>query len=469
MLNNMVDESLVPILSVGNEYETPSVSTRLSATINSNDLNDTQSGGQSSVRTTTTCLAAIFLTVNATLGAGLLNIPHAFNDSGGILCSLVIQTIFLIFIIGSLILLSHCADISQATSLQDIVLAFCGYKCQQFCSIIIILYSYGACITFVIIIGDQFDRIFLSLYGINFTNHWYLNRNFTMSITCVLFIIPLSFSKQISFLKNASLLGFSTTFYLIFLVIYQYLKSDDQMVWVKTRPNTWTEIFYITPVLSFSYQCQLSWVPTYAGMKHRVGSVKVILTIIASLVICYVSYTLTAIFGLLTFGSDYIENDLMSNYDANNWIVLIAILTLIAKTITVYPLLLFCGRVAVEDFIQMISQRINRTATLCTNWSHFEPYRRSIIVLTWIMSTIVMAINVPNITIAIQFLGSFATIFVFIFPAICFLKAVLIKDKYLYLIKDKFYAFIASIYIIIGVFILGLTVTATIDKYLLKL
>jgi hypothetical protein len=34
----------------------------------------------------------------------------------------------------------------------------------------------GTCITFLIIIGDQFDRAFASLVGPDFCHTWYLNR-----------------------------------------------------------------------------------------------------------------------------------------------------------------------------------------------------------------------------------------------------------------------------------------------------
>ena len=37
--------------------------------------------------------AVVFLTVNATLGAGLLNIPYAFNESGGILPATTAQIV----------------------------------------------------------------------------------------------------------------------------------------------------------------------------------------------------------------------------------------------------------------------------------------------------------------------------------------------------------------------------------------
>jgi hypothetical protein len=35
----------------------------------------------------------------------------------------------------------------------------------------------GTCITFLIIIGDQFDRAFASLVGPDFCHTWYLNRS----------------------------------------------------------------------------------------------------------------------------------------------------------------------------------------------------------------------------------------------------------------------------------------------------
>lgn len=200
-------------------------------------------------------------------------------------------------------------------------------------------------------------------------------------------------------------------------------------------------------------------------MKQRSASYQMVFTIVISIVICYLSYTLIAIFGLITFGSERIENDLMSNYDANSIIVLIGIIILIAKTITVYPLLLFCGRVAVDDFLTSIAHQVWRRESRGTGVD-WELFRRSLIALVWVFSTVLIAVYVPNITIAIEFLGSFATLFVFIFPGICFLIAILIKDKNLYLLKDKIYISIASLYIVLGVFILGLTITQTIEKNL---
>jgi sodium-coupled neutral amino acid transporter 7/8 len=44
-----------------------------------------------------------------------------------------------------------------------------GQHIGSFC---VALYSFGTCITFLIIIGDQFDRALASLYGPNFCSYW---------------------------------------------------------------------------------------------------------------------------------------------------------------------------------------------------------------------------------------------------------------------------------------------------------
>lgn len=71
----------------------------------------------------------------------------------------------MLFVIGSLFILTYCSEICQATSYQEVVGAFCGYKTQYLCVFFIIAYSYGACITFIIIIGDQFDRSKIIICG----------------------------------------------------------------------------------------------------------------------------------------------------------------------------------------------------------------------------------------------------------------------------------------------------------------
>lgn len=150
----------------------------------------------------TSCPAAVFLTVNACLGAGLLNFPHAFQMAGGLTLAVMAQAILLVLVVGALFILSYCTQFSQVDSFQDLVKYFTGKSTyKSLISLAIIAYSFGSCLAFIIVIGDQIDRVLISVYGPSFCNSWYMSRAFTMSIVSSCTILPLSFSKSIDFLK----------------------------------------------------------------------------------------------------------------------------------------------------------------------------------------------------------------------------------------------------------------------------
>ena len=64
-----------------------------------------------------------------------------------------------------------------------------------------------------------------------------------------------------------------------------------------------------------------------------------------------------AAFGYLTFGS-HVTADIMLSYDASRPEVIIGILALALKTVSTYPILLFCGReamrTALNDFMTLV-------------------------------------------------------------------------------------------------------------------
>lgn len=57
-----------------------------------------------------------------------------------------------------MLVLVHCADIHGDNTYHDVLLSMCGRRAQQCAAVSILLTCYGICITFLIIIGDQYDR-----------------------------------------------------------------------------------------------------------------------------------------------------------------------------------------------------------------------------------------------------------------------------------------------------------------------
>lgn len=64
----------------------------------------------------------------------------------------------MLVVILSLVVLSLGAEISKTDSFKNVVHHFCGQWCGSLNSIIVILYSFGSCVTYIIITGDQFDK-----------------------------------------------------------------------------------------------------------------------------------------------------------------------------------------------------------------------------------------------------------------------------------------------------------------------
>ncbi|XP_002737195.1 sodium-coupled neutral amino acid transporter 7-like, partial [Saccoglossus kowalevskii] len=157
-------------------------------TTNSND-------GQNSL------LGAIFIIVNACLGAGVLNFPSAYSSAGGISISVALQVILVLFAALALLVLAFCADIHGSTTYENSVASLCGPKILLACQATVILYSFGACITYMIIVADQTDKVMEFIAGSHYSQNWYTNRKFTLTLVSFILILPLCFPKKIEFLK----------------------------------------------------------------------------------------------------------------------------------------------------------------------------------------------------------------------------------------------------------------------------
>ena len=52
----------------------------------------------------------------------------------------------------------------------------------------------------------------------------------------------------------------------------------------------------------------------------------------------------------------------------------------------------------------------------------WEKTRRVVIATTWFLLTMILAIEIPDISAVINMLGSLAAVFIFVFPGICLLQ-----------------------------------------------
>ncbi|KDR22784.1 hypothetical protein L798_00623, partial [Zootermopsis nevadensis] len=392
-------------------------------------------------------LSAVFLIINAALGAGLLNFPQAFDQAGGIMTAVIVQVVLLGWIMGALLILAHCSDQTGARTLQEVLEGVYGRPGLIACSSAVALYCFGTCVTFLIIIGDQFDRVLSSLHGLDFCHYWYMNRNFTIVLSSSVFILPLCYSRRIDFLKYVSSVGVVTVVYVVILIVYQKYMGNFVPGPIKTSPTHWTDIFLVVPVICFGYQCHVSVIPVYACLRER-NLNNFTLCASVAIAVCVATYTVAGIYGYLTFGS-YVTSDVLESYSGSDILVLIGIVAVAIKTYTTYPILLFCGREAVSNLWANLLHDSESDVAVT------ERRRRITIATVWFILTLVLALLSPDIGSVIDILGSLAAIFIFVFPGLCLMQSTLHKDPHIILNKDKFVVLAAIIFILLGTFIFG--------------
>ncbi|XP_078040499.1 sodium-coupled neutral amino acid transporter 7 [Augochlora pura] len=400
------------------------------------------------VRTGTSMLGTTVLIINATLGAGLLNFPQAFDKSGGINVSIIIQCVLLIFITATLVILAKCSDDTGTTTMQNMFEELFGYRSFLLCAFCVAIYSFGCCLTFIIIIGDQFDRVLVTYYGIHYCHTWYLSRPFVTAIACTIFMLPLCFFKKLDVLSYASSIGFITILYVIILIINNSIPKVDPIAHpMKLWPDNIFEALQIVPITCFAYQAHMTAVPMYACMADRhLG--KFTICVIASMVLCWIAYTVVGIYGYAAFGAGNVPSDILQGYtDRSMWLTF-GIIFIAVKNFTTYPIVLYCGR---DSILNLLGMDVNETVTF-----------RVVITLIWYILSLTIAILVPDISPVINMLGVLSAAFIYIFPGICLFRSILLRDSELHLNKDLLLIAFAIFLIGLGTFVSAIVLAETI-------
>ncbi|XP_021787740.2 putative sodium-coupled neutral amino acid transporter 7 isoform X3 [Papio anubis] len=337
-------------------------------------------------RGTTSTLGAVFIVVNACLGAGLLNFPAAFSTAGGVAAGIALQMGMLVFIISGLVILAYCSQASNERTYQEVVWAVCGKLTGVLCEVAIAVYTFGTCIAFLIIIGDQQDKIIavMAKEPEGASGPWYTDRKFTISLTAFLFILPLSIPREIGFQKYA-------------------------------RPASWMAVFNAMPTICFGFQCHVSSVPVFNSMQRpEVKTWGGVVT--AAMVIALAVYMGTGICGFLTFGAA-VDPDVLLSYPSEDMAVAVARAFIILSVLTSYPILHFCGRAVVEGLWLRyqgvpVEEDVGR-----------ERRRRVLQTLVWFLLTLLLAFFIPDIGKVISVIGGLAACFIFVFPGLCLIQA----------------------------------------------
>uniref|UniRef100_A0AAQ5Y8F0 Amino acid transporter transmembrane domain-containing protein n=1 Tax=Amphiprion ocellaris TaxID=80972 RepID=A0AAQ5Y8F0_AMPOC len=400
-------------------------------------------------------LGAIFIMLKSALGAGLLNFPWAFERAGGIRSAVTVELISLVFLVSGLIILGYSSSISGQCTYQAVVKEVCGPAIGQLCEICFVFNLFMISVAFLVIVDDQLEKLCESLYELvtglpksEMPYHFYTDQRFGLVLLCAFLILPLSISKEISIQK-----------YIRLGVALQRELIIDQLF--NSFVGSWASMFTVIPTICFGFQCHEASIAIYSSMENQRLSHWVFISVV-SMIFCLIIYSLTGVYGYLTFGKD-VKADILMSYASDDVLMVIARLLFGVSIITVYPITLLLGRSVIQDFL--LSWRRRRHGGFLT--VEFESRSRYVLTVLWIVATLLIAVFMPDISKVISVIGGISAFFIFIFPGLCLMFAM--QSEPVSCKTRKVLTVWGVITLICGAFIFGQSTTIAVMQLLGKI
>ncbi|KAM9408300.1 putative sodium-coupled neutral amino acid transporter 8 [Pholidichthys leucotaenia] len=367
---------------------------------------------------------AVFIMLKSALGAGLLNFPWAFRKAGGVTTAISVEMVSLVFLISGLVILGYASSVSRQKTYQDVVKEVCGRAVGQLCEICFCLNLFMISVAFLVVVQDQLEKLCISLYETaigsseaEVPHHWYTDQRFALFVVCLVIILPLSIPKEIGIQKYTSVVGTLAASYLCLAVTVKYYLMDNHAVITpeqSTGVNSWASMFGVIPTICFGFQCHEACVAIYSSMDNKNLSHWVVISVI-SMFFCLLIYTLTGVYGFMTFGKA-VAADILMSYPGNDVVMIIARLLFGISIITIYPIILLLGRSVILNLMLRIRRHY------CGIVTHsFESRCRVVLTVAWITFTLLIAMFVPDMSDVISVIGGISAFFIFIFPGLCLL------------------------------------------------
>ncbi|XP_033972927.1 putative sodium-coupled neutral amino acid transporter 8 [Trematomus bernacchii] len=364
---------------------------------------------------------AVFIMLKSALGAGLLNFPWAFQKAGGVNTALSVELVSLVFLISGLIILGYASSVSRQNTYQDVVREVCGGAVGQLCEICFCFNLFMICVAFLVVVQDQLEKLSVSLYetvtgSTEMPYHWYTDQRFYLFIMCVIIILPLSIPKEIGIQKYTSVLGTLAATYLCVAVIVKYYLMESHNVIITPEHSkgvgSWASMFSVVPTICFGFQCHEACIAIYSSMENKKLLNWVIISVV-SMFFCLLIYTLTGVYGFMTFGRA-VASDILMSYPGNDVPMIISRLLFGISIITIYPIILLLGRSVILNLMVRIQRRRWGVVTHL-----FETRCRVVLTVIWITVTLLIAMFVPDMGEVISVIGGISAFFIFIFPGLC--------------------------------------------------
>nr|CAD1826442.1 unnamed protein product [Ananas comosus var. bracteatus] len=346
-----------------------------------------------------TFVRTCFNGLNALTGVGLLSIPYALSQGGWL-------SLLLLFIVAMIccytgLLLQRCMNADpRIRTYSDIGEFAFGYSGRIFVSIFMYLELYLVAIGFLILEGDNLDKLFPDTKLIVGTVSIASKQLFVMLVALI--ILPTTWLRSLSVLAYVSAGGVLASVIVVFSVLWA-ATVDGVGFGERGRFLNLSGLPTTLGLYTFCYGGHAVLPTLCTSMKDKSKFSKVLLL---CFITCTLNYGSMAILGYLMYG-DSVNSQVTLNLPTGKLSSKVAIYTTLINPFSKYALMIAPVATAIEERLITVNKR---SATLLI---------RSLVVL----STVVIALTIPFFGSLMALIGSLLSIIVsMMLPCICYIK-----------------------------------------------
>ncbi|CAK0787069.1 hypothetical protein CVIRNUC_010285 [Coccomyxa viridis] len=387
-------------------------------------------------------MSSVFTLCNSAIGAGVLSLPYAFRKSGLVGCFL------LCIILGAceaftMYVLSKFAERYQAPTYSGLIRKALGRKLSASLSVILILYLWGSCIAYLVIIGDSFSPLLALATG---ADSIFADRRLVITLVTFVIILPLCFPRELgalAWVSMAAVIGFIYTAVVVVIRGSQIAAERGDFSDVKLFNWSFDALFAI-PIVVFGFNCHANVVtifteldrspamlisalprrPTdYAALPANFGprprTVKMIGmlgVIMSAIMVIMIGYLMVGISGYLAFPTA-VEGNVLNSFTRGDVIMQIARGVIGLVVTGHYPLNHHPGRLAIEHLEQY-----------CFGWKEISQWFSYLQSILFVASTTAVAVVVTDLGQVLHMVGGTAASYmIFFLPGMLLLNAAIVK------------------------------------------
>lgn len=287
---------------------------------------------------------------SATLGAGVVSLPFAFQKCGligGMLLLSVagIVTSYSIKLLAEAV--SLCGD--NGFSYEEMSHKLCGAKIGYLVEFSVVSFCFGVCVAYIVAVGDMLEDGVIKVFDDSLPG--FVTRESAMFVFWLLLMLPLSCLKRIDSLKFSSVLGVISVSFLVFVTIFKSIESlsskDDESDWfddVALWPDTFSDFIQACPVIMFAFSCQVNVPQIYNELGENRSVTSLMWAARKAVSVCFMFYLLMGVMGYLNFAGKRTDANILKNYcvqDTHDPLVISAFACLSLAIVVSFPLNVF--------------------------------------------------------------------------------------------------------------------------------